>query len=305
MTGEYLPDSYTFDTEMVIEPIRKASVLRTLGIPIKTVLKSTEKQVVIDTIVDDPKIGIAPEPFVGVRSTNQITQATKKVPIWSAPLSYPWDELERIDSSVLPFNQRVGIVGTYLAQYEQAHAFASTTVGVRDSDSIAFVEGGTAVTTLTLASGDAAIAGLRSEIGVLTSRYGSLKNRPLILALNNVAYAVAVALVSSKTDKTFLQMAKEELELQGGPGSGFVVIAELACALTVSDDIVTITNNVNESMALFLVDANHFEIYASAIDTRSKPVNTLEGLNMNIVERWMPFMHDALSFKYILNAPIV
>lgn len=304
MTGAYLPDSYTFDTEMVIEPIRKASVLRTLGIPIKSVLKSTEKQVVIDTITDDPKIGIAPEPFVGVRSTNQITQATKKVPIWSAPLSYPWDELERIDSSILPFNARVGIVGTYLAKYEQAHAFAYSTAGVRDSDSIPFVQGGTAVTTLDLASGDDAIAGLREEIAVLTTRYGSLKNRPLILAFNNVAYSIAMKLVSSKTDKTFLQMALEDLLLHGGAGSGFVVIQELGNALTVDDDIVIITDSTTETMALFLVDANHFEIYASAIDVRSKPVNTLEGLKMNIVERWMPFMHDPLAFKYRLDTPI-
>ena len=305
MAGEYLPNSYTFDTAMVIEPIRKASVLRTLGIPIKSVLTSTEKSVVIKTVTDDPKIGIAPEPFVGVRSTNQITEVRKQVPIWSAPLSYPWDELVNIENSILPFNQRVGIVGTYLAQYEQAHAFAASTTGVRDSDSIPFVQGGTAVTTLTLASGDAAIAGLREEIGVLVTRYGSLKNRPLILAFNNVSFAIAVKLVSSKTDKTFLSMAQEELLLQGGAGSGFVIIAELACALTVSDDIVTITNNTNESIALMLVDENHFEIYASDVDQRSKAVNTLEGLNMNIVERWMPYVHDALSFKYILNAPIV
>lgn len=305
MTGEVLPETYTFDTNMVIDPIRKASVLRTMGIAIKTVLKSTEKIVTINTISDDPKIGIAPEPFVGVRSTNSIIEELKKVPIWSAPLSYDWDTLQNIDNGILPFNQRVAIVGTHLARFEQAHAFAHVTTGVRDSDSLPFIENGSAVTTLTLASGDAAIAGLREEIGVLVGRYGSLKNRPLILAFNNVSYAIAVKLVSSKTDKTFIQMVQEELLLQGGPGSGWVIIEELACTLTVKDDIVTIVNNVNESMALLLVDDSHFEIYASEIGERSKPVNSLEGLDMNIVERWMPFVHDALAIKFILNAPIV
>ena len=53
MAGEYLEDSYQFDTMMLVEPIRKASHIRMIA-PVKTVLSPSDLQIEIETVVDDP-----------------------------------------------------------------------------------------------------------------------------------------------------------------------------------------------------------------------------------------------------------
>lgn len=299
-----LPESYTFDREKLIEPIRKASILRSMGIPITTSAKDTEKTTKITTVVDDPKIGIAPEPIAGVRSTNTMTQKMVDIPMISAPVSYGIDELDQINDGKLPFDRRMEILMKWFADREEAHAFAKTTAGVRDSDSIPFIQGGTSVSDFDLETGDLALVGLNIQIATLITRYGSLKTRPLILAFNSVAYSRALGLTSSKTDKTFLDMAQEQLVMHGGAGSGIVLLTHLGNALTVNDDVMVITDSTDETMALMLIDSNHFEIIASPITPRADPVSPRTGLKVDIVERWLPYVHDALAILYQMNVDI-
>ena len=308
--SQILPESYTFDRDKLLEPIRKASTLRGLGIPINTNAEPKDNTTVIYTVTDDPKIGIAPEPIAGVRSTNTLTSAIKMIPVISAPVSYKYYELQRINDGKLPFDARMEILSKWIADREEAYAFAVSSTGVRDSDGIPFLQGGSDVssgglnTPFSLVSGDAALTALALNIGKLIERYGTLKNRPLILAFNAVAYARAIGLTSSKTDETFMKMAQEMLTLHGGAGSGIVLINHLGCAITVDDDVMVITDSTDETMALMLVDSNHFEITTSRLDSLSDGISQVKGLEVNIVERFMPYVHDALSIRYELNVAI-
>ena len=293
--SQVLPESYTFQRDKLIEPIRKASILRMLGIPINTSAKAHQNTTVITTVSDDPNIAIAPEPIAGVRSTNAVTQVRKEIPVMSAPVSYEYDELLRINDGVLPFDRRMEILGKWIADMEEAYAFALTSTGVRDSDAIPFIQGGTAVTDFDLETGDLAVVGLMTNIAKMITRYGSLKTRPLVLAFNAVSYSRALGLVSSKTDKNFLDIAQEALVFHGGPGSGMVLLPHLSCAITQVDDVITITNSVNEAMALMLIDSNHFEIISSPLDQRSDGVSEIRGLEINVIQRFFPYVHDTLS----------
>ena len=293
--AEVLPESYTFQKEKLIGPIRKASILRGLGIPIHTNMKAHQNTTKITTVSDDPNIAIAPEPVAGIRSTNSVVQVRKEVPVISAPVSYDYDELLRIDDGVLPFDKRMEILGHHIADLEEAFAFALSSTGVRDSDSIPFIQGGTAVTDFDLETGDLAMVGLMTNIGKMITRYGDLKNRPLVLGFNAVSYVQALKLVSSKNDTPFLTLADAALKEHGGAGSGYRLINRLSCAITQEDDVITITNSANEAMALMLIDGNHFEIESSPLAQRSDGVSEIRGLEINVIERFFPYVHDALS----------
>lgn len=303
---EYTPSSYEFNTDKLIEPIRKASVLRTLGIKISTPMALKDYETEIVTIADDFNIGIAAEPFVGVRSTNQVTSVKKKSSVILGNVSYGFLELQRVNDSVLPFDARAALVATEIAKYEQALTFARTITGLDASDMIPFclaTTGATTVTTLSSATFTLALSGLKSEIAVLVARYGSLKNRPLVLLINNVAYAELMALASAVSDDhDIMKSLLDALVLHGGPGSGWAIVDSLGCAVTVTDDIMEITLETDPVMMLMLVDELHAEVFSSPLGTLSDGVSEKTGLDMDIVERWMPFVHDVLANKLNMNS---
>ena len=301
--SQILPKSYTFQREKLLEPIRKASTLRMLGIPINTDAMPFENSTEIVTVTDDPKIGVAPEPISGVRSTNQLVSVIKKIPTISAPVSYGPYELQRINNGKLPFDARMEILAKWIADAEEGHAFAASSTGVRDSDAIPFIQGGTAVTTFDLVSGDTALTALAATIGRMIDRYGDLSTRPLVLMFNSTSWKRAMGLTSSKSDKTFMQGAIEMLLANGSPASGVKLVTRLANVMTQSDDVVSFANSTDETMALMLMDSNHFEIISSPIDTL-KEEGEIKGLEVITVERWMPYVHDAESILYQLNVAI-
>lgn len=307
---EYLPDSYQFDTGKLIEPIRLASILRSLGIKISTPMELKDYETEIITISDDIKISISAEPLVGIRSTNKIVTAKKRSSVIQGNVSYGYLELQRVNDSVLPFDDRAMLVAARLAEYEEALSFAKTLTGLDDSDIKPFgngvanaYQGATQVTTLSTASFTLAISGLRKEIAVLAARYGSLKNRPLVLVMNNAAYSELMAVASGLSDDhDVFHYLEETLIKHGGAGSGWAIVKDLGCTITEEDEVMSIAPETDPVLMLMLVDSNFQEVFASPIGALSDGVKQESGLNVDIIERWLPYVHDILANKIIYDA---
>lgn len=300
MAGEYLDTSYKFDTGMLIEPIRKKSTVRQIS-PVRTVLKPEDLQVEIETVTDDFNIMMNLEPYATHRSNQFLTRVTKDVGILSAELAYEWDELQRINRSKLPFDKRIRDLGWAIADIEDALALAVTTTGVLDGDAIPFLQGGTA-TAFDLSSYATLKTSIATYIGTMGTRYGNLKLFPLQFAYNAKFFSTVLGLSNSTTDFSGLKYIDDQLRLFGGPGSGIISSPNLGCDVALSEDVLTVTVEADETCALFARANKHYEIYASPLDQRPRPTNKQDGYSNKIVERWFPYVHDAQSILYDIDA---
>ena len=305
MAGEYLETSYTFDTNMLIEPIRKASQVRQVA-PIKTVLDPSDLQVDIETVADDLNISIDLEAFETPRSIQTLTKAPKTVPVLQGEIAYTWDELVRINKSKLPMNQRVANMGTELANIEDGHVWAVSSTGLKDGGAMPWIENGTAVgwDVDAYATMIASATGMGAHLGTMATALGNLKQYKLIFGFNDKAFSTMAGIESGVgANDTVLLVFDRMLKLYGGAGSGLLQIPNLGAALTVGDGGKTVvTVEADECVALMAIDPKFMEVYASPLDTRQDPVTKRKGLAIKVVERWLPVVHNAAAIMYDLDA---
>lgn len=300
-----LDTAYTFDTDMLIEPIRKATQIRQLPI-IKTVLNPSDLQVEIETVTDDINVSIDLEPFEVPRSHQALSKAPKTVSLVQGEMTYTYDQLVRINKSKLPMNKRVANMGTKLANVEDAHAWAVSSTGIKDGGGMPFLENGTGVNwdVDAYATMIASATGMGAHLGTLATSLGNLKQYPLIFAFNDKAFSTMAGIESGVgANDTVLQVFDRMLKLYGAPGSGLLQVPNLGCALTVGDGGKTVvTVEADEAVALMAIDAKFMEIYASPLDVRQNPVTKRDGLAIKVVERWLPVVHNADAILYDIDA---
>jgi hypothetical protein len=305
MSVEYLDTSYKFDSNMLIEPIRKASTVRQV-VPIKTVLSPSDLQIDIESVTDDFKVTVDMEPYETPRSTQELAKNTYSVPVISGEITYTYDELMRINKSKLPMSQRVADLGTEFAKMEDALAWAGSTTGVKDGGALPIIENGTAVNwdVDAYATMIATATGMGAHLGTMATNLGNLKQYPLIFAFNDKAFSTMAGIESGVgANDTVLQVFDRMLKLYGGPGSGLLHVPNLGAAVTVGDDgSLTVTVEADECVALMAISPKFFEIYASPIEAREDPVSKRRGMAVKTVERWFPYVHEATAIMYDLDA---
>lgn len=299
-SGEYLEDAAKFSVSQLIEPIRNVSVIRRIA-DVQTTLTPSQNMVEIDTVTDDMNITFDLEVGQAKRSSQYISRNSYKVGAIQGLLQYSWDELQRIQQSGKPIESRIQALATHIADHEDAFSLAVSTTGLRDGDSEPLIENGTseAFDLTDYASLKSSVA---SYIATATDTFNTLKPYPLIFVYNNKFMETADGLSNSTSDRSGLEYIDAVLQRVGAPGSMSIHSPRLGCAITVSQEKPTITNEADEACALFVKSPNHYGIYASPLDPRMKTIDKDVGYKNTIVERWFAKVHKAGAILYDIDA---
>ena len=300
-SGEYLLDDAKFNVQQLIEPIRKASVIRKVA-PIQTVIDPSDNQVEIDTLTDDFHITMDLEVTQEKRSSQYLTQNSYTVGLIQGLLQYDWDTFQRIQNSKQPVSKRVMDLGTHIADHEDAFALAVSTTGLRDGDAKPLLENGTSTAFLT-----DSYANLKSSmatyIGTLAGTFGNLKKYPLKFVYNTAFLQEVLGLSNATTDDDGIMYLDRQLKMYGGMGSEAIHSERVGCAITVAQDEITITNEADPTCAIMVYDRSNYSVYNSVLDPRpgAGGTNKDTGYKNKIIEKWFPFVHRATSILYDIN----
>ena len=300
MSFQYRETAYTFETGRLVEPIRKMSNIRRLVAP-RGGLMPSDLQIEIETVTDDLPITVDMEFYENNQQHQSLDMNTYDVPVISAEMQYTVDELRRINSSNLPFNQRARAMGWSMGDKEEALSFAVSSTGVKDGDNQPLLENGTAM-NWDIDAYDTLKTSLGTALGALSTKFGSLKPFPLVFAMNDKAFTTINQISNANTDRSGLEHIQQQLQLYGAPGSGIMQVPNLGAALTVgNNNELSVTVEADEAVALFCVSPDHFEIFNSPVEVRMYE-HPIHGLHVVALERWISRVHHAEAIQYDIDA---
>lgn len=300
MSSAYLEESYTFDVDMLIEPIRKSSVARN-HFMFMTELNPWDLEIDLTDVEDDLNIAVNVEPFDTPTSKNALNRNTYQTAVMHGEVSYPWDELQRINSSKLPMTERVRLVGYQLGQVTDGMLFAASSTGLQDGDHQPLLENGTSF-DFDLDDYTTARDTVGQAIAAINTNLGNIQQYPLKFFINDKAFETLIQQHNANTDNSALTAIRELLTMFGGPGSGIFLTPRLGCALTVSGDVVNITNEADEAAALMSLNPAGFSILDSPLDDRPRPTTKADGFYTKIVQRILARVHKANAIQYDIDA---
>lgn len=297
----YLQSDYEFDVNMLVDPIRKATLARKIA-TIQTVLGISQDTVKLDTVAESFAINIESDPVNVPKSAVGLTRATYHVPVLDTMLGYGVDELQRINSSKLPYNGRVARAGTDFAKYEDIMLLGASVLqdGVASADYTPLAASGnytaasTELNVSTYALGVSTLAGLIKQ---LITSYGNIKGYDLNLIMTPDVYGTALGVLNTNGDRHLIDEMVAMLQNAGSANSNIYVSHYLGGSMSKgTDGRIDITTGSTNAM-LLLNNPIVFGVLASPFAQRLS-VDNIDGVKVVLLERYFPFVFKTSGIIY-------
>ena len=304
--SETLDNEYTFDTGMLVEPIRQETVARKL-IAFNTSLPVSGKELDIESFIEDVIINVGLDPGQARKMAFEMKKNTYKIPYISVALSYNRHQLARISGSKLPYNARVAAAGNYFAKVEDAFIYASTFTGFQDdmSEFKSLTKTGSytaASSDLDLTSYTTARSTLVGMLEQLITTFGNLKSYEIVLVVTNDVLARMFKITNTYDGEDIYDMSNRVLKNIGAPNSRVVNAPYLGGTLTKTDEGLTPATGSTNAL-LYINSKKYWDVYTSPFEAPTSQ-DPITGVEVEIGERIFPYVFKSEALIYSSNVDI-
>lgn len=290
-------------SEEIIKPIYvdRNNVARQT-FPIIQDLKAEDLQVRYYTQEDDIPYGVGQEVKHWLGHVGYL-KTTKDTLVISANLHYGFDELNRVQGSSIPVDQRMQAARDKIVEAEQRIATCGATValdGVKAQTS--FVSGvgttSTAATTqfdfTTFANG---ITTFEAGLGQLIDGLGAPLVDPLALHVTTDQYKLIRGAPSLVTGELLLDELNRRMRSINPASPGVLLNRFLGATITWNGNRHTVTETT-DLCALFNINSQYYRIHTSPMFVRSDGVSNISGVHYMIGERFTPVYVNKAAIIY-------
>jgi hypothetical protein len=293
-------------SEQIIKPIYtdRFNVVRQI-FPIIQDLAEEDLQVRYYTEEDDIPYGVGQEVkhWLGHVGYNKTTKDTAVI---TANLHYGYDELQRIQNSSIPVDERMAAVRQKIIEAEQRVGIYGITVAL---DAIkaqtSFVSGvGTTSTAITtqLDSGTFAtgISSFEAAMGQLIDGLGELVD-PIAYLVTPDMYKQIRGAASGVTGELLLDELNRRMKAINPASPGVLMSKYMGATVTWNGNRNTITAGTLKG-AIFNINPQYYRIHTSPMFIRTDGVSNLSGQHYMIGERFTPVYINKAAILYEATA---
>jgi hypothetical protein len=286
---QILSKDYRIESEAIIKPIYSMSKIGSV-FPMIQDMKPHSRQVRYFTEEDDKQYRYNMETEYAMTHV-AYTQTDTDVPVITVNQKYGYDELQRINDSTIPLDGRWQVSGKVLIEAQERVGLTGATVALDDIAVSTVDTTGTnsvaATTAFNVTTHALCISTFEGMIGQLIDGLEELKD-PLAFVVNPDVYKDIRGLVNANTDLRALDELNNRMK-EIHPASPGVIMSKYLTATVARDHpgLYTITAGSNNA-ALFNINPQYYRIHTSPIEIRSDPVSKLNGLHMQMVQRFRP-----------------
>ena len=286
---QILSKDYRIESERITKPIYDSSNIWKV-FPNIPDLKPHTKEVRIFTEEDDEQYRYNMETEFALTHIGY-TQADTATPVITINQKYGYDELQRINDSTLPLDQRWAVSQKILTKAQERIALTGATVALDDIAVTTVDTTGTnstaATTTFNVTTTALAVSTFEAMVAQLLDGLGEL-NDPLGLVVNLDVYKKLRGVVNANTQVSSLDYLNEAMKKVHPASPGVILSKYLTSTVTRSaPGLYSITAGTGNA-CLFNINPNYYRIHTSPIQIRSDPVSQLNGLHMQMVQRFRP-----------------
>jgi hypothetical protein len=294
---QYLEESYKVDSGMLVETIRKETVVRKT-VPISTVLDPDDLELQIESLVDDLVVNMGMDPVQARKSVMHLNRVTKEVPELDMEFQWTDPQVQRINKSKVPISQRIAKGSVEFTKYEDAMFLAEVLTGtVGDIQAIGVTGNHTDWTSnLDLTSYTTLKSSLAVGIGLLITGIGNIKPYPIYLYVTPDVYNRLLGIGNATSDRNGVEYVNDTLRTSGAPTSGVVVSENLGCTLTKTVAGLSITTNT--ATAALMASAGKFMTIFNSPFKQPFELSETRGYYSRIYERWLPIIHHITAIIY-------
>ncbi len=296
MVLEYLQDTVTVDTGVLVREILKESSGKQLSGLINRGLSPQDQEVTVETLTTDIKIAIGIDPLQARRADTKRVRNKFVVPVYDAEIQFSHDNYQRINKTNYPANALVADVAVEFSDIEDVAILTATDITIGDNEGIMesgnFTDATNELIAETFSTGIVTLAGLFTQL--VAGMKGEVRKNPVILVMTSAVESIAAATFITNGDKSLLQAWLEQIGARGGPGSGILIADRLGCAVNFDGGILTITDAVQSSVgraALVIQSPKVMTTHGSPYDQRPRAYNKADGYYNKVVQRWINLIH--------------
>jgi hypothetical protein len=286
---QILSKDYRIETAKVVKPIYDGSTVGKV-FPIIRDLKPHSKEVRYFTEEDDKQYRYNMETEFALTNVGY-TQTDVATPVITVNQHYDYDELQRVNDSTLPLDERWGVSQKIQIEAQERIAYTGATVALDDIAVTTVDTTGTnstaATTAFNVTTHALCMSTFEAMLGQLIDGLGELTD-PLALVVNPDLYKDIRGLVNANTDLRALTELNNRMTEINAASPGVIMSKYLTATVARSaPGLYTITAGSNNA-CLFNINPNYYRIHASVVQIRADPVSQLSGLHMQLVERFRP-----------------
>lgn len=294
-------DAIELTEDELIIPLRDNSVIRNKGIyPVKTIAEPEDLIAYYWKVVDDFNLGYTLEPYDSPLSHQGLTKTSVNLPVIHGKLHFGYDELKRINRSMLTTDQRtvasvanMGLKEEYISLAGSSGPdYVVTSVSTTGTNSTAAVAELNVTTIDLIASTLSGMIGQLIDGNIMPDRY------PLKLVVTPDVYKVAMGVLDVNDKITGVEFIENMLNKHGGAGSGLIMSKYLGGTSTKNAKKDPAVTAGTTNACLYAVSTQFYEIIASPIDIRSDGISKVNGLDYQFLERFIPVYKEKKGIIY-------
>ena len=288
------PEDVQNITNEIVNPIyvHSENVVRQI-FPIVQDLKAETQQLKYYTKEDDIPYGVGQEVknWLGHVAYGS---ATKDTMVISENLHYGYDELQRIQGSPLPVDERMKALREKMIEAEQRVGIYGATVALDNVKAqTSFVSG---VGTTSVASTAAAFNVTTYALGVtsfenmlaqIISGLGKPPTDPLALLMTTDVYGIARSVHSLVSDRNLIDELNDRMKKINSASPGVLVSDMMGATITWNGNRNTMTAGTLKT-AMFNINSQYYRIHTSPMFLRTDGVSNLSGQHILVGERFTP-----------------
>jgi len=286
---QILSKDYRIESAEVVKPIYQPSTVSRV-FPIKQDLKPHSKEVRVFTEEDDNQYRYNMETEYALTHVGY-TQTDTATPVITVNQHYDYDELQRINDSTLPLDARWGVSTNIVRNAQERIAYTGATVALDDIAVTTVDTVGTnstdATTVFNTTTTALAVSTFEAMESQLLDGLGKLED-PQALVVNLDVYKTLRGIVNANTQKSSLFYLNEIMTKIHPASPGVILSNELTATVARSaPGKYTVTAGTGNA-CLFNINSQYYRIHTSEVQIRSDPVSQLDGLHMQLVQRFRP-----------------
>jgi hypothetical protein len=224
-------------------------------------------------------------------------------------LAYQHYELEAVQGDILPLDARQRLLAQYFAQAEDRIFFAGVDPGTTGSTNMAVTNsatktvidaaaGGTYASTTVTTEIDfgglgTALTTVGAAIGQIIDGLDDVKPYPLLLIVSPDVYKHLLGAYDTTDQRSYLTALNELLLQAGAPGGGVYYTKYLGATLDYNTGEIEVT--AGTLSALLMAYSPMFTSVKTSPLIQRSDVNDIDGLRINIEEKYVPVFYQPLA----------
>ena len=286
---QILSKDYRIESSEVVKPIYQPSTV-SMAFPIIQDLKPHSKEVRIFVEEDDNQYRYNMETEYALTHVGY-APSDKATPVITVNQHYDYDELQRINDSTLPLDARWGVSANIHRNAQERVAYTGATVALDDIAVSTVDTTGTnsvaATTVFNTTTTALAVSTFEAMVSQLLDGLGKIVD-PLALVVNLDVYKTLRGIVNANTQKSSLFYLNESMTKINAASPGVILSNELTATVTrAAPGKYTVAAGTGNA-CLFNINSQYYRIHTSPVQIRSDPVSQLDGLHMQLVQRFRP-----------------